>query len=175
MSDEILHRKEAENPKDKRIEKKEVSLPDLAEVLETLNPEQREEMLQVMASCAKHESFRGPIPHPELLKGYEEIQAGFAERIMRMAEKEQERRFDREMGQEECEKKIIDNTASESKRGQCFALIVAVLFLVGSVVLALFGHDAVAGILGGGTLASIVAVFITGRKSATKIIADPES
>lgn len=41
----------------------------------------------------------------------------------------------------------------------------SILFLIGSVILALNEHEVVAGILGGGTLASIVTVFITGRKN----------
>lgn len=138
--------------------------PDLDRLLGNLDSKQKAELIQVVETAIKQESFSGPIPHPELLRGYEGIKAGFAERIVSMAEKEQGHRFDRENHQFECDKEIIANTASESKRGQYFALIIAVLFLVGSVILALHGHDTVAGILGGGTLVSIVTVLITGRR-----------
>jgi uncharacterized membrane protein len=37
---------------------------------------------------AKH--FEGPLPPPEQLKQYEEVSPGFAERIVQMAEKEQD-------------------------------------------------------------------------------------
>lgn len=154
-------------PKDTEIsgEFKDVN-PQLADVLQNLPPKQREEIIQVMQTAIKQESFSGPLPHPDLLRGYDAIKSGFAERIVRMAEKEQEHRFEREKIQLDCDKKVISDAASESKRGQYFALIISVLFLIGSVVLALFGHDTIAGILGGGTLASIVTVFITGRKSS---------
>jgi uncharacterized membrane protein len=35
------------------------------------------------------QGYVGPIPPPELLQGFENVQAGFADRIVRMAEKEQ--------------------------------------------------------------------------------------
>ena len=35
------------------------------------------------------QGFSGPIPHPEILKGYETICPGAAERIIKMAELEQ--------------------------------------------------------------------------------------
>lgn len=145
--------------------------PELADMLDNLkdiDPKQKAELIEVIETAVRQESFSGPIPHPEMLRGYEGVKAGFAERIVSMAEKEQKERFDRERWQAEREKEIIANAAAEAKRGQLFALIISVLFLIGSVVLALFDHDTVAAILGGGTLVSIVTIFITGRKVPSK-------
>jgi uncharacterized membrane protein len=53
------------------------------------NPKQngvRRETLEVMTS------FQGPLPSPEILQGFESVLPGAAERIMRMAEAEQESR-----------------------------------------------------------------------------------
>ncbi len=63
---------------------------------------------------AKH--FEGPLPPPEQLKQYEEVSPGFAERIVQMAEKEQDFRHrdtDRIRGMQ---RKIIG-------RGQVFGFI----------------------------------------------------
>lgn len=137
---------------------------ELEQVLESLAPEQRASVTRVIHAI-RQESFSGPIPHPELLKGYESIQTGFAERIVRMAEKEQDHRFDQDEGQLECSKMVISGASSDSKRGQWLAFVVAVLFLSGSVFLAFNGHDTVASILGGGTLLGIVTAFIAGGKN----------
>jgi uncharacterized membrane protein len=51
------------------------------------------------------EEFRGPLPHPQILKQYEDIQPGFASEIMNMALKEQEYRH-------EIEKTLVDSEVS---------------------------------------------------------------
>jgi uncharacterized membrane protein len=51
----------------------------------------------------------GPLPPPEVLAEYEEL--GYAERIVRMAEKEQDQRFS-------VETKGVDAEISKEKRGQ---------------------------------------------------------
>lgn len=43
--------------------------------------------------ATRHKSFEGPLPHPEILKRYDEIVPGLAERIVAMAEKEQDARL----------------------------------------------------------------------------------
>ena len=47
-----------------------------------------------MVSAFEHSSrrFSGPLPPPEILSGYEQIQHGFASRVIRMAEREQTHR-----------------------------------------------------------------------------------
>lgn len=93
-----------------------------------------------------------------MLQGYENIKQGFAERIVAMAEGQQKHRFD-------CEDKMIKGTVEESKRGQWMAFVVALLFLIAAVILGLYGHDWLGGVIGGGTLIALVTVFISGRKT----------
>ena len=128
--------------------------PEVAQVIKELQPEQR----KVIIKAFKQEAFSGPIPHPELLQKYENIQGGFADRIIKLAEKQLDHRID-------SERQVVDGSVSDSKRGQIFAFIVAVLFLVAAVYLGINGHDWLAGILGGGTLVSLVTVFVTGKKN----------
>lgn len=144
--------------------------PKLAGVLERLNTEERTIVLQAM----EQEAFSGPVPHPDLLRGYESVQEGLAERIMRMAEKEQEHRFEYDRSQLECNKKIVDGAVADSKRGQVFAFIVSMLFLAASATLAVLDHETVAIVLGGGTLIGLVTVFVTGRKNKAKATTEQE-
>lgn len=127
--------------------------PEVSEAIKSLSPHQQEIVIQAF----RQESFSGPIPHPDLLQGYENVKQGFAERIVSMAEAQQKHRF-------ECEDKMVSGTVLESKRGQWMAFVIAILFLIGSIALGLFGHDWLGGIIGGGTLVALVTVFVTGRK-----------
>ncbi|MEJ8736721.1 DUF2335 domain-containing protein [Erysipelotrichaceae bacterium HCN-30851] len=55
------------------------------DILEKLKPEEKEAVIQI----AEYK-FSGPIPHPSILAGYNKIDPGIADRIVKMAEKEQE-------------------------------------------------------------------------------------
>lgn len=126
--------------------------PEVSKAISGLRPEQR----SVVIRAIKQESFSGPIPHPELLQKYEIVQPGFAERIVGMAERQLDHRIS-------CEDKMIDGLVSESRRGQWFGLIVAIMFLIASVLLIILDHEVVGGILSGGVLVALVAVFVTNR------------
>lgn len=94
--------------------------PEVREAIKGLRPEQRKVVIQAI----RQESFSGPIPHPELLRKYEDVKPGFAERIVSMAERQLDHRIN-------CEDKVVDGSVSESKRGQNYGLIVALMFFGG--------------------------------------------
>jgi hypothetical protein len=48
----------------------------------------------VLRVFEQHESYHGPIPPPALFRQFEEILPGVADRILRMAEKEQDHRIE---------------------------------------------------------------------------------
>lgn len=146
-------------------EKIEIEIDD---VIRDLNVGLQESLTKTLRTAIKQESFRGPLPHPGILKGYEEIKAGFAERIVGMAEKEQAHRFECDEREDARLKSVIEYSAANVKRGQLLAFIIAVLVMGSSVALALLGHEVIAGIFGGGTLVSLVTVFITGKRSTGK-------
>lgn len=91
------------------------------------------------------------------MQKYDQVQPGFAERIVKMAEQQLNHRI-------ECENKVVNGSVSDSKRGQWFGLTVSVLFLIAATVLGLYGHDWLAGILGGGTLVSLVSIFVLNER-----------
>lgn len=127
--------------------------PEMADVLKNLPEEQRNIVIQAI-----QESFSGPLPHPRLLQGYENIKPGFAERIVVMAEKEQAHRF-------ECDDKVIDSSIKTSRRGQWMGYSIALSFGIIALVLGLMGEVVVASIIGGLDLVALVTVFVQTQTS----------
>ena len=121
--------------------------------------EKREELLTTIR--ASSESWIGPLPPPRLLEQYNKILPGLAERIVSLTEEQSKHRQHRE-------KTVVESQVKESYRGQLFGLLIGISGLAISLVLALQGHDTVAGIIGSGTLVSLVTVFVLGGKKQTK-------
>ena len=100
-------------------------------------------------------SFSGPLPHPEILRQFEQVAPGAAERIIKMAEDQSSHRRD-------LEKKVIDSDISRSKWGQILGFIIATVGLVVSGLIAIFGNPVAGTIIGVGTIGSLVGVFMYG-------------
>jgi len=75
-------------------------------------------------------AFQGPIPPPSILRGYDEIIPDGAERIMTMAEDEQDHRHDLEKRQ-----------IGLFERGQWFAFILGLVTVGGGTYLLATDHD----------------------------------
>ena len=107
-----------------------------------------------------HQSlYQGPVPDPEALKKYEQIQPGFANRLISMAEKEQQSRIQRQ-------NKIIEAEKDESKnykRGQGFAFL-SVILIVGLCAYGFFlGFQKESRDIGVAVIVGLASIFITGR------------
>ncbi len=76
----------------------------------------------------KREVFAGPLPHPAILNGYEQIEKGSADRIIKMAEQQSTHR-------QYIEKKIVDSNVTLEKIGIIFSLIVTLAFITGGFFL----------------------------------------
>lgn len=81
---------------------------------------------------AQHEAYEGPIPHPSILSGLQEINKDFPERVFQMAEKEQFHRH-------QMDDKIMKNHSFMTQTGLIFAFIIAILCI--SAGLYLLIHD----------------------------------
>lgn len=109
--------------------------------------------------ATRTEILSGPLPHPQLLKEYDNIIKDGAERIMVMAEKQQASRIEGERETREANKHIANEQLKIQKRGQIIAAMVICL-IMGLVVLFTFtGHEVVAYVLLGIGLASIISAF----------------
>lgn len=101
--------------------------------------------------------FSGPIPPPNALREYENIQSGFADRIITMAEKQAAHRQNLETIGIEGEIKVI-------KRGQTFALSLGLFMISGAVLCVYLGQPYVAGLLVGTTLVGVIKNFLDKKK-----------
>lgn len=124
----------------------------------------------------------GPIPSPEVLEGYDKVCPGAAERILSMAEREQEIAIkEREnnilVRDKLCEHKIVMDTKTNevvaqalqqkislSNLGQRNALIISSLMLVVIVILGFYGYEKAIMCLSLVMGTGVVTTFINGRK-----------
>lgn len=106
-----------------------------------------------------HQSLHmGPLPDPRQLAAYDEVLPGLANRIVEMAELEQQHRH----GLERVE---LTQPYNLAQRGQAFGLILAVLVLAFGCLLIVTGSPILGAGVVGLDLVALVAVFVTGRSS----------
>lgn len=105
--------------------------------------------------------FSGPLPYPEILKKFDEVVPGAAERIIKMAE-------DQSIHRKELEKKVINSDIARSKWGQILGFVISVIGLLAAALIAIYGNAVAGGIIGVGTLASLVSVFMYGSRVRSK-------
>lgn len=121
---------------------------------------QREINTQITAT-----GFIGPLPPPEILRGYEEALPGTAERIIRMAEKEQDARL-------EAQSKTIDSEISDGRKGVIFAFTLGIGALaVAALVVATvpqIGGAIASAVIGMGGMTSIIGTLITSTRIRDK-------
>ena len=116
---------------------------------------------QQSISVQMSEIHSGPLPHPDILMKYDTIIPGSAERILKMAEKEQGERTT-------LERKSTINAIIMGYLGIIFAFL-SVILISGLVYYSLLkGYYTTAGVLGVGAMASVAGVFIFFRKSDKK-------
>jgi uncharacterized membrane protein len=101
--------------------------------------------------------YSGPIPPPELLQSYEEILPGSADRILAVFENQTAHRIN-------MESTVIRGDNSRSWAGLACGLIVSLAAMAVSAF-AIHNGAALAGtLLAGGSLSSLVGVFVYGTK-----------
>ena len=115
-----------------------------------------------------HQQFEisGPIPPPQILKGYGDVDPTFPQRILKMAEDEQSHRHDMERQTLDAQRDDLKRDRMEARLGQVFALIIGLAAIVGGVVASTMGAQWTGSIIGGGGVIGLGAVFIKGRQYA---------
>lgn len=116
----------------------------------------------------QQEEHSGPLPHPDLLRRYDEIHPGTAERIVKVFEKEADHR--RSIVHQIADSQTQRDRADERirGRGQIFALVITVVSMIGSVLIGIYGSPWAGSLLGGATLISIVSAFLSGGEKKPK-------
>ncbi|WP_257657658.1 DUF2335 domain-containing protein [Parapedobacter lycopersici] len=99
-----------------------------------LSPNKKQAIIRATATIVSYKSHSGPLPDAETLREYSEIIPDGAERIMRMAEKEQTFRHDHH-------REIVRRGLNQSSTGQILGFILCVLLITGGIYLAINGND----------------------------------
>ena len=134
---------------------------------------------QVQTIQAAQTTFTGPMPPPDLLRQYDAVVLGAAERILVMAEKEARHRQSNESqalaANIEAQKQQLSIAEHQTKAtfrsdaiGQFCGFLVSLICVAGSVYLALNGQPWVAGLLAGLPLAAIIRAFRERPKALQK-------
>ncbi len=105
-----------------------------------------------------HEQFSGPLPPPAILKKYDEVVPGAAERIIKMAEEQSRHR-------QSLEAKVISSDVVNSRLGLLFGFIIGISTIVGGMYLALNDKQSVGAFISFGGLATLAGVFVYGSKT----------
>ena len=104
------------------------------------------------------EAYQGPLPHPDLLVKYEEIIPGSAERILSMAEKEQQHRH-------QLENEVIKKEIAQKGRGLNFGFTLALLIVVVGAYLLIIDKSLQGFSLILGSIAIIIAPFFFNKNN----------
>lgn len=132
---------------------RDVNQEQVFEIIEKLPKADRETLLAIMTE----NQFSGPIPPPEILAGYQSILPDAPERILKMAEKEQSHRHSLEDDE-------VKSSIKQTSIGQIMGFCLSGMFGVISLVLGLYGHDGLAGVLGSTTLISLAVIFVLNQR-----------
>jgi len=117
--------------------------------------------IEIREEITQSRSFSGPVPPPEILKEYIEVNPDFAQLIIQMSVDEQKYAHSRDS-------KIIDKSFESKKRGQIFALTIALVAIIGGIICILLEHDIAGGIVSGFGLTGLVSEFLGRSKETTK-------
>lgn len=133
--------------------------------IEARRIDERERQLELQVQSSH---YSGPLPQPADFMQYESVLPGASDRILSMAEKEQDARIaDQMKAMSLAEKELNANIDIENKKlahadkGLNFAFVIIILLFAVAAVAGFTGHEVFGGILG---TASLVAAYFIGGK-----------
>lgn len=112
-----------------------------------------------MTSLIVSEQFSGPIAHPRHLKAYEEVAPGAADRIISMAEKQQQHHI-------EMDRRVLQAEVGDRKLGMWLGAGAFVFLVACALASALLTEsEVVPGLFLGAAAIGGVSLFIKGRQN----------
>ncbi len=124
-------------------------------IFQGVNKRKKTEILKSVSVTMMHS---GPLPDPQTLSSYNQLIPEGADRIMKMAEKQQEHRM-------KIERTAIGRQTFQSFMGQIFGFLIGLSGIGSGTFLAYNGFTTVGTVIAGGTVVSLVSVFVIGRNS----------
>lgn len=125
--------------------------------LDTLPEEKTNNIVTKVTRIIERQLHFGPLPPSDQLIKYNKIIPNGAERIMKIAEKEQEHKI-------KTENRLISATVWQIRIGQIFGLIIALTALALGTMCVMNDHDIAGSVLGGAGLTGLVSVFVLGGR-----------
>lgn len=110
-------------------------------------------------------SWRAPLPPPNALARYNDVLPGAAERILQMAERQQEQDHNTQMEAIGIERTVVVSDARRAYLGLLAGFIISLSVIGGGVYLIAIGHDRAGVVLIGINLSGLVGVFVYGSKA----------
>lgn len=143
------------------------------DIFENLPPEIRRvaeanpDVAEILMMQRELSIYQGPLPHPDVLKGYAEVDPSFPDRVIGMAENQS-------LHRQNLENKVIDANIKNERRGSIFAFIICLVISVGALVL-LYNGKSLTGMAALITaVGSIVGLFIYGKRMQVKEIEEKD-
>lgn len=127
---------------------------EVIDLMEKVPEEDKQKIMEMVH--ASH--YSGPIPPPELLRQFDEIIPNGADRIFKMTEEQSAHR-------REIEKSVVDANNRDSLLGILFGGVIGITGVLSGAYLISLGHPVAGTIFSGGTLVSLVGVYIRGTKN----------
>ncbi|MDP2096308.1 MAG: DUF2335 domain-containing protein [Hydrogenophaga sp.] len=136
-------------------------------LLSPLKQEEREQVLRIVQT-AVHQ-YQGPLPPPDMMRGYNAEITDGANRLMLLLEKQTNHRID-------MENRVVNGKLRLSKVGQALGFVLALFFGCIALAFGLYGHEILAGTVLTTTIIGLAVVFVLGREPGGKAKAEtPES
>lgn len=118
---------------------------------------QREDRSLAVSQVVEASMWQGPLPSPDQLEHFNRVVPSAAERLIRMAEKQQDHRL-------ELEQLAVRSQTAQSARGQLFALVMCLAILTVGGFAIYRGYAVSAATIICSTIIGMGYVFVSGRK-----------
>lgn len=125
--------------------------------------QQKELIVERLTSLVVSEKFSGPIAHPRHLEAYEQICPGAAERIIAMAEREQESKHDLIKADIGLATSAQRDDADDKKRGMRLGFAAFIIMMVCALIALHWKEPWMAAGFLATSVASAVGIFVQGR------------
>jgi uncharacterized membrane protein len=120
------------------------------------NPPRRGNVVFHQETTSQTITYQGPFPHPDILRQFETVKSGTAERLIQMAEGEGRHRQEIEKMLLGSEIRTRENQFKLASRGQIFSVAISLTAIVGGVIVGIWGQPWLGTALGGGGLATVI-------------------
>ena len=125
----------------------------------------QQNQIQAQFVASQLSYWSGPTPSPEVLREYDTIVPGAAERIIAMAERQSAHR-------QNLENKAVDGGNSRAILGSVFGFVIGMAAVGGGIYLAVNGQETGGYAVMLTTVSTLAAVFVYGRRSARRELAN---